>query len=84
MKEFILGSTYYYESVRFEQLQLGKACGLEKGSEFLMNGLCCERLGERGFQYKACRPKIPDIQAKRFREMWRKQWLQIRNDSKSE
>ena len=40
------------------------AKGLEKGSEFLMKGFYCERVGERGFQYKACHPKTPDNQAK--------------------
>ena len=27
------------------------AKGLEKGSEFVMNGVCCEMVGERGFHY---------------------------------
>ena len=26
------------------------AKGLEKGLDFLMNGFCCERVGERGLQ----------------------------------
>ena len=45
------------------------AKGLEKGSEFLMKGFYCERVGERGFQYKACHPKIPDNQAKGWRKV---------------
>ena len=42
------------------------AKGLEKGSKFLINGCCRERVGEGGFQCKACHlnvcskaPKIP-------------------------
>ena len=40
------------------------AKGLEKGSDFSMNGLCCESIGERGFQYKACHLNGPYDQAK--------------------
>ena len=45
------------------------AKGLEQGSEFLMKGFCCERVGERGFQYKACHPK----------NQW-KGWRNVRED----
>ena len=59
------------------------AKGLEKGSELSMKGFCCERVGERGFQYKACYPKFPDYQAKGSRRCSESSGcrLQIRNDS---
>ena len=54
------------------------AKGLEKGSEFLMNGFCCVRVGEEAFsRFLITRRKVGE----RFAKMWRKQWLQIRNDS---
>ena len=47
------------------------AKGLEKGSELFMNGFCRERVGERGFQYKACHlmlfdSMVPMVQAHAF------------------
>ena len=51
------------------------AKGLEKGSDFLMNGFCCKRDVIQRFMIT--RRKVGE----RFAKMWRKQWLQIRNDS---
>ena len=60
------------------------AKGLEKGSEFSMNGFCCERVGEEVFSTKQVIQRFLITRRKvgaRFAKMWRKQWLQIRNDS---
>ena len=60
------------------------AKGLEKGSDFLMNGFCCERVGEEVFSTKHVIQRFMITRRKvgeRFAKMWRKQWLQIRNDS---
>ena len=49
-----------------------------------MKGFCCERVGERGFQHKHVIQRFLISRGKvgaRFAKMWRKQWLQIRNDS---